>query len=146
MGDTRQHKLSLIRHAKELAALLTPRPVFVDLDAHAEMDELPKEDFLGISDFSMVYGDKDVRVFVSYACSTWKDPDLMRLLTMVDLVTEAVKPERKVDVWMEAPGGMVSPTWMISVPGTLVHPTDKTDQRALQLVTAQFISSRSGHS
>jgi hypothetical protein len=144
MGIYRQHKLSIIRHAKQLAAQL-PSTSFIDLDAHANIDELPKSDFVGIDGFSMQENDEGIAVFVSYAGCTWADTDLMRLTTMMDTLVEALRPGRQVQLWMENPGPGVAPSWMKVAGEVLVQPTERSDQRAIQLVTLRLLSGQTGH-
>lgn len=143
MGLYRQHRLSIIRHIKALGQQLVPVVgTFVDLDAHAELDTLPKADFLGIAGYSMSFAERNVVVFASYVVATWNDPDLMRLTSMADLVTDALLPQKKVELFMQNPGAGYTPTWMIVGDEMLVEPVDKTDQRAMQFMTARFLSSQ----
>lgn len=145
MGLYRQHKLSLIRHVRGLMANFTPLPVFVDMDAHAELDTLPKQDFMGLANYSLAIDEQMVTVSVSYVCATWGDVDLMRLMDMMDTLTEALRPTRTIDLWMQNPGLGVQPSFMVVANDVLVEPTDKTDQRALQFVTVRLLSGQSGH-
>lgn len=143
MGLFRTHKLSLIRHIKALGnGFSPPVPTFVDLDAHANMDTLPKTDFVGLAAFSMAVGDREVEVFASYVCSTWGDADIMRLTDMVDVVTDALLPEKQVPLWLANPGPGVEPSWMVVSGTETIEPTERTDQRAMQAVTVRLLSSR----
>jgi hypothetical protein len=142
MSLYRQHKLSLIRHAKALASTITPVPAFVDLDAHAELDTTPETDWIGIAGFSLNITNKGVNVFVSYVCSTWNDTDLMRMTEMVDKVSDALIPGKQVPLWLQNPGAGVKPTWLVVADDMMVEPTDKAKLRAVQFITVRMVSSQ----
>ena len=144
MGLYRQHKLSLIRFIRGLGnGFSPPVPVFVDLDAHANVDTLPKQDFVGMSSYSMTLGNQEAAIFTSFACATWMDDDLMRLTGMVDALVEKLKPGMTVPLWMDNPAPGIEPKWMVVADNTMVEPTDKTDLRSMQLVTVRLLSSLS---
>ena len=146
MGTYQNHKLSLVRFCKGLAGQLgwAKAPVFVDLDAHAEMDTLPKTDFIGLSSFAIQFDEKMVSVFANIVCGVWEDPDLMRLTEMMDLVTEKLVPTSQIPVFSPEGGPNTPVSWMVVANDTSIPPTDNTSQRAIQMVTIRCQSGSSG--
>lgn len=129
-------KFSLVRFIKDLGlSLPTPTPTFVDFDAHAELDEMPKTDFLGLSGFSMQFDEKHITVFGSVAVVVWNDTDLVRLTKNVSHVVAALKPGKSVPLW----DGNGFSDWLVAANDLAVEPTDRSDQRAIQMVTARLL-------
>lgn len=129
-------KFSLIRFVKDRGAALSP-PIttFVDLDAHAELDDLPKKDFVGLSGFSMQFDDKHITVFCSIVVCVWDDKDLVRLTRTVNSFVAALKPGKQVPLW----DGNGFSDWLVVGNDLAIEPTDRSDQRAIQMITPRLL-------
>lgn len=125
-------KFSTVRYVKGIAPTLP----FVDLDAHAELDKLPKEDFIGMMGFGLSFDDKQVTSIVQVVACMWNDPQLVRLTKLVNTITNALRPETKVPVWT----GNSFSAWMVALNDLSVEPTEGTDQRVLQVCSARFLT------
>lgn len=129
-------KFSLVRFIKDQGlAMSPPISTFVDFDAHAQLDTMPKGDFLGMSGFSMQFDEKHITVFCSVAVVVWDDKDLVRLTQMVNKIVAALKPGNRVPLW----DGNDFSDWLVVGNDLAVEPTDRSDQRAIQMVTPRLL-------
>lgn len=122
-------RFSLISFIKQLGLQMTP-PValFVDLDAHAEIDKLPKQDFVCLSAYSMQMDGKEMMIFAGIGVGVWNDPDMIRLATHMNVVVNALLPEKTVPLWT----GTDFSRKLIAADDLGVPPSNRSDQRLIQ--------------
>lgn len=145
MSAFKNHNFSLIRFIKQLglsssAALGYAQPVFVNLDAHAQLNELPKVDLLGMMGYAMHYNGKLLTVHVGVFVSTYNDPDLIRHIELMDAVSDALAPEKQVPVFnVDDPSNLVPASWLQVAGDGTIDPTGREGTRSLQVLTVRML-------
>ena len=130
-------KFSITKFLKELGQqMVPPISTFIDLDAHAEVDTLPKQDFICTSAFSIQLNGKELMVFVGVGIGVWNDPDITRLTTNMNTIVNAFLPEKQVPLW----NGTNFSKWLVAADDLGVSPTLKSDQRAIQQAFVRLLT------
>lgn len=110
---------------------LSKEITFVDLDCHAEIQELPQVDFVGIKSFSMYDDDGVCQVSTFVCCSTMNDENAIRLSKIISYVFSRFAGNISVNILNE--NQQVITTLDIKS-GVEVMPMSKSDGRMVQYI------------
>lgn len=150
MAAYKERKFSLVKFCRDSAAeiatdLGVTAPVFVDLDAHANMSTMPSSDFIGIVGFSMHVSGNMLTVFAGIVVSAFNDVDLVRHTEMADIMLNKLQPTKQVPVYL-AGDTIKASGFMVITDGVILEPISKTDTRSLQVINVQFLNDHSAGS
>jgi len=143
------HFFSIVRFvtaaATEIGSELsiTP-PIFVNLDAHADLTKLDKVDFLGVLGFGVVIADKMLDAHCQFAVSTYDDPNMVRHIQIMDIMADLLSPTKQIPLFTAASGAAVENSWLVIQSDVVIEPTAKDQFRTLQVINVRFQSGRSG--
>lgn len=136
--------LSLVKFTKGIAqaafttGVCAQLPVFVNLDAHAEFNTLPEQDFVCLSGYALHINEKIGTIFVSIGASTYGDPENVRLIEMMGLLVSALIPGTPIPIY--AGGNALTPAGnMVVANSPIVEPTEKGNLRGIQLVSVRIL-------
>ena len=141
------HFLSLVKFCKDTSTLAAETlgiipPVFVNLDAHANMaaDTIPRVDILGMMNLQVDGTNETNTVHISFCVSTWNDADLLRHVDIIDVLTSQLTPGGTIPMW-GTDGSVVSQgNWMSVTKDIMVSPVLHVDLRPIQLVQVRLQS------
>ena len=149
MALYKEHWLSLVKFCKDFAddvatELGIDPPTFVNLDAHAKMDELAKADLVGLADFAWIDDDRLRRVSVSIFISTYADPDNIRHINIMDMLVDKLPPGSTVPIYAVIDDVVTRVSWMAVQAGLNVEPTEHDGTRSVQMLNLILMSGDSG--
>ena len=114
-------------------------PSFVNLDAHANIDEIPEGDFLCITGWSRRMDDKMPTFHVAIGVSTYNDPDVLRHIDLMTMVAKRTEPEKRVPLYDTSSPDPTEPVGYLTVGASpFIDPTERGQVRSLQLCTIQL--------
>jgi hypothetical protein len=142
------HYLSLMKFlnlmAVEIGSATGVTPAVLNFDAHSNITELPKQDMIGLVGFGLVKTDKLVTVHTGFGISTYDDPNILRHIDIVDLLSKQVDIGSSIPLYTAAGTVVSKESWMVSSATLLVEPCDNAKLRTFQVMTIQFQSGMSG--
>lgn len=143
------HYLSLIRFLNTQAEVISTvtgksAPVVMNFDAHTNITELPMQDMIGTIGFGLTKSNKIITVHTGIAVSTYDDPDILRHMDMMDVLSKALDADSRIPLFTAQSGVAVETNWMVTKTGLIVEPCDQSKLRTLQVMTVQFQSGVSG--
>lgn len=134
---------STVRIATDAIAELTSSglasPSYLNMDAMAQIAEWPNNDLLGTAQFSMRLDEHLIDITCLFGVSPYEDEQLLRHVTMLDLLVDRLKPTMTHPVYHAASGEKLG--WMRVANGTTVHGIERTESRPLQFIGVSFVTS-----
>lgn len=106
---------------------------YVELDAHAQVHELPEGNVIGLSGFSMEFDDHLIYVDTAIGLIMRGDKDLIRHGEVMDALLGHLRPTRTLPVYHPTTGNTIG--WMAIENGVEVMPVGKADTRTVQMIT-----------
>lgn len=146
MSAFKDHNFSLVRFVRGLGAragtqLGIVNPSFANLDAHAEISELPEGDIIGMMGFALHYSGKLITVHLGVFVSTFNDADLIRHIEIMDIVSDALAPEKQVPVFnVDTPLVTKPHSWLQVAGDGTIDPTGRASTRSIQVLTIRMLS------
>ena len=144
----KDHFLSLVAYAKSVSAKMAttykiPAPVYINLDAHAQLDSLPDATAICTQGYALHLDGKFIEVFVMFGISTYQDQNLVLHAELMDVLLDSLLPETNIPVLHQGTTGIIKATTHLTVVNPLiVEPTSRTDTRSLQLVMVKLLSGK----
>ena len=145
MSAFKNHKFSLVRAVRALGPAMALKtgaaaPGFADLDAHAQLSDLPETDLIGVLGYACHYSGKLITVHISGFVSSVNDPGLVRHTEMMDVMIGALRPETRVQVY-DAEAAVLTPvSWLFVQGDGMVDPVGRENTRSIQVLTIRLIS------
>lgn len=110
---------------------ITQKLSFVDLDCHAEVQELPQNDIIGIKSFSSYDNDGVYQISAFIVCSTMNDENGIRLSKLIGYMFSRFAGSKSLKVINEDQ----QPVSCLDIlGGTEVMPMSKSDGRMVQYI------------
>lgn len=136
-------KKSLIRFANQFGQDVSAHGLvngleYVELDAHAQLNELPNKNLIGVSGYTLDIDEQFVSVACGFGVSILDDPQLFQLGQVMDALLDRLLPTRTIPVYHPTTGNKLGQ--LIVTNGTSVLPVARTDTRTIQFITADFES------
>lgn len=125
---------SIVKWIQIYRADAAPASVYVNWDAHAQLDELPKDDMLigpagcGLADEP----DGTQEVVFSIGVSTINDPNLFDLTRQMSKLRGRLRPGAKIPVYDHDTAEVAS--WMVIKTPIAVTPVTKAEIRSIQFI------------
>ena len=111
---------------------------FVDLDAHADLGEMPETDCITTSGVSATFDEKFVTASFNIGVTTFDDKEKVRHDKMISYINGKVLPMETIPLVSSDDGTRVG--WLIVNEDTEVTPYIKSNVRALQYVLVTVTS------
>lgn len=127
---------SLVKFIVDFAAAQSsPKPTFINFDAHAVMTSIPDNDVVGIANLAVTSKEKFFTVECGFGVSTTpkNDENLFRQVGLVDRLFARLQPEMKIPLLHSTTGVVLSQ--MVIVGDTEILPALK----GAEIRPAQFI-------
>lgn len=134
---------SVLGFAKDIAADLVNLDVcteveIVNLDYHADQNELPLKDMIGIMDFSATIDDGIVTTEFMIGASSYDDPNLFRLRKMCAVILDRVLPTKRFVIYDADTGAEIGK--MVVQNGTHVMPMMSDETRTGRFIAVSALS------
>lgn len=107
-------------------------------DAHAQENELPLQDLIGVSDLSLTDEGGLLTITTQFVICTINDVGLMRLDKMTDYVYEKVAPDNTLDLIRHTDGVKIGN--LKTVPGVTIFPVARADNRPIKGIGVELKS------
>ncbi|AKU43544.1 hypothetical protein CPT_Seuss18 [Caulobacter phage Seuss] len=136
--------LSLTRFVEDFRLAHMPTADLIDWDDHANIEELPEKDVIGLMGVGMATDVKDQHeVVFGIGLSTYADKGKVRLSRLISKMRGALDPEGTIQIYEESLDGLtaVKKSWMVLAHPVAVTPTSKTEVRVVQAVEARALVS-----
>ena len=130
--------VSAVAQQAQVNGLVATVPSVINLDAHADINELPAADFFSLSGYAMHIHNKLPTVVIGVGISTYNDPNNIRHMKLMDLMLSSLLPETRVPIYtngnVNASAGV-----MVVADGLVVDPIDRDPQRVFQVMTVRLL-------
>ena len=133
---------SLTRFVEEARVELMPSATLINWDGHANVNELPEGDLIGLGGVGMSEDeDRHYEVVFGILASTWDDENLYRLTNLISNLRGRLVPETRLGVFTLTPDGLqaVEKSWMVTALPLAVTPVQKAEVRAVQGVECRLL-------
>ncbi len=125
--------LSLTRWVEDFRAAEMAGSEYVNWDGHANINELPQKDIIGLAGVGFAEDrPKNYQVVFGILVSTWDDPGLHRLTKLVSKLDGRLWPEKNISLYKPAEVTLIPGAWMQIVLPRAVTPVSKAEVRAVQ--------------
>lgn len=144
MSAYKNLNFSMVKYLKGVAVQAGTRlgiapPLYENLDAHAQMESLPRKDIIGMLGFAMQHSGKLLTVHLGVYVSTFDDPQLVRHVELMDSLTDAFKPENSIPVFeVSTPLVLAPASWMVVMPDGSIDPMGRENTRSIQIMTLRL--------
>ena len=143
--------LSMVKFCKdtatEIAATLDiATPGFVNLDAHANMSQLPLTDTIGLVTFASHNNGKIITVYTSITVSTYDDRDNIRHIQIMGLLESKLEPGFTIPIYKMINNVQTKVSFLVVQGDVGIEPTQHDDVRSLQFINVVMLSGASGTS
>ena len=105
---------------------------FINLDAHANISELPATDLLGLTGFATEVDGGIHSVSCAFCVMTIRDVNMFRHYKILDQLYRVLQPERTIGYYDADTADYLG--WMVLTDGTMVTPVSRSETRALQFI------------
>lgn len=111
----------------------------VDMDAHADMRQLPPVDVIGPFQLDMEVDDGTAIITTMIGVSTVADTNLVRLFGHIDDLFNLMLPDQRIPIWDASnPNALTRFGTMTAMNGTKIMPVYNTKERPMQFIAARF--------
>lgn len=140
--------LSLTRFVEDFRAANMPNADLIDWDDHANINELPEKDVIGLMGVGMATdAPYHHEVVFGVGISTYADKNKVRLTRLVSMMRGEIDPDAQatIQIYEESPDGLTATkkSWMAMAHPVAVTPTSKTEVRVVQAVEGRALISPS---
>lgn len=136
---------SLIKFCQDQIALASTSGIstdlaFINLDAQANITELPATDLLGLAAFAVDADRGTDVVHVAFGVLMYQDTNMFRHMALVDQIFRRLTNDTPLDLYRSTDSEKIG--WMVTLVGTSVLPVTRAETRALQYLQASFAASK----
>src|SRR5690606_31998613 len=118
-------QMSLTRLVEDFRAQHMPDAAHVNWDAHANLNELPESDVIGLAGLGLAEDDdKQYEVTFGILMSTYNDATLTRLTRLISRFFAQVAPQTRIQVYSVSPDGetALESSWLVAALPRAVTP------------------------
>lgn len=135
-------QMSLTRLVEDFREQHMPEAEHINWDAHANLNELPEADVIGLAGLGLAEDDdKQYEITFGILMSTYNDATLTRLTRLISRFFACVAPQKRIQVYSVSPDGetALETSWMVAALPRAVTPVSRAEVRAVQGVEARLL-------
>lgn len=133
---------SLTRYVEEFRLAEMPDAAHINWDDHANINELPESDCIGLAGVGMTEDEENkFEVVFGIAVSTWKDERLTRMTDMISMLFGDMEAGTRFTLYAASADGLSAEakSWMVAALPRAVTPVQKAEIRAVQAVECRLL-------
>jgi hypothetical protein len=130
--------VSITRVIEQFRLAEMPNSQYINWDAHAQINELPARDVIGLAGVGMAEDEpKNYSIVCGIAIATYEDPHLSRLTKLISKLRAKFANQARITVYDH--GAAVPDSFMVAALPLAIMPVGNTESRSMQAIEVHLI-------